>query len=73
MMEAVERLAASPALLSQLQAELLLGRGLLQIGDDAGARKHLRRAAILAVRCGGSAVHSIAKTLLVSAGAGCGD
>ncbi|WP_253266805.1 LuxR C-terminal-related transcriptional regulator [Streptomyces sp. NL15-2K] len=68
MAEAVERLGASPARLSQLQAELLLGRGLLRVGDDVGARKYLRRAVILAVRCGCPSAHSIAKRLLLSAG-----
>ncbi|MPY58082.1 AAA family ATPase [Streptomyces spongiae] len=68
MTKAVERLAASPARFSQLQAELLLGRGLLQIGDDAGARKYLRRAVNLAVRCGSPSTHAIARRLLVTAG-----
>lgn len=68
MTESVERLVASPARFGQLQAELLLGRGLLQVGDDAGARKYLRRAANLAVRCGCPSVHAIAKRMLVSAG-----
>jgi DNA-binding CsgD family transcriptional regulator len=68
MVAAVERLAESPAPLSQLRAELCLGRALLRAGDDAGARKHLHRAVDLAVRCGHAMFRSAATGLLTAAG-----
>jgi DNA-binding CsgD family transcriptional regulator len=68
MVEAAERLAASPARLSRLQAELSVGRALLRSGDAAGARKYLRRAVELAVRCGCPEFSSLATELLVAAG-----
>ncbi|HKS46927.1 MAG TPA: LuxR C-terminal-related transcriptional regulator [Amycolatopsis sp.] len=66
--QGVERLAASPARISQLRAEIVLGRALLYSGDDAGARKSLHRAVELAVRCGCLALGASAKGLLVAAG-----
>jgi DNA-binding CsgD family transcriptional regulator len=68
MAEAAERLAASPARLSQLRAELLVGGALLRSGDGAAARRHLRRAVDLAVRCGSTASVSLANELLIAAG-----
>jgi DNA-binding CsgD family transcriptional regulator len=68
MAEAAERLAASPARLSQLRAELLVGGALLRSGEDAAARRHLRRAVDLAVRCGNTASVSLANELLIAAG-----
>jgi DNA-binding CsgD family transcriptional regulator/tetratricopeptide (TPR) repeat protein len=68
MVAAVERLADSPARLSQLHAELCLGHSLLRAGDDAGARKYLHRAVDLAVRCGHATIRSAATALLTAAG-----
>jgi DNA-binding CsgD family transcriptional regulator len=68
MVEAVERLAASPARLSRLRAELWVGAALLRSGDDAGARKYLRQAVDLAVRCGNRTLRSAATGLLTAAG-----
>ena len=68
MVEGVEVLVASPARLSQLRAELVLGQELLRSGDVTGARKYLHRAADAAVRCGCPVLGEPAKQLLVAAG-----
>jgi DNA-binding CsgD family transcriptional regulator len=68
MVAAVERLADSPARLSQLRAELCVGSALLRAGDEAGARKYLRRAVDLAARCRHRTLHSAATGLLTAAG-----
>lgn len=68
MVAAVDRLADSPARLSQLRAEVYVGSGLLKLGDEAGARKYLRRAVDLATRCGHRTLRSAATGLLTAAG-----
>jgi DNA-binding CsgD family transcriptional regulator len=68
MVAAVERLAESPARHSELQAGLYVGGAFLRAGDDAGARKYLRRVVDLATRCGHRAIRSTATGLLTAAG-----
>jgi DNA-binding CsgD family transcriptional regulator len=68
MVSAVDRLADSPARLSQLRAEFHLGAALLRAGDEAGARKYLRQAVDLATRCGHRMIRSAAAGLLTAAG-----
>ncbi|HEX6358767.1 LuxR C-terminal-related transcriptional regulator [Actinophytocola sp.] len=68
MVAAVDRLAESPARLSELRAGLHVGAALLRAGDDAGARKHLRRVVDVATRCGHRVIRSTATGLLMAAG-----
>jgi DNA-binding CsgD family transcriptional regulator len=68
MVAAVERLTDSPARLSQLRAEIQVGTALLRAGDDAGARKYLRRAVDLATLCGHRTLRAAATGLLTAAG-----
>lgn len=68
MVAAVERLTDSPARLSQLRAEICVGTTLLRAGDDAGARKYLRRAVDLATLCGHRTLRAAATGLLTAAG-----
>ncbi|MFF1902944.1 AAA family ATPase [Kitasatospora sp. NPDC058218] len=66
--EAVARLSCSPAAAEHARAEYALGRALLTIGDQAGAREHLRAAADRARCCGALALARAARRLLISAG-----
>jgi ATP/maltotriose-dependent transcriptional regulator MalT len=66
--EAVELLSASPARGEQARAEYLLGKAYLDVGDQRGAREHLRTAADLAQRGGSLALANSARSLLVRAG-----
>lgn len=68
MVAAVERLTDSPARLSQLRAEICVGTAMLRGGDDAGARKYLRRAVDLATLCGHRTLRAAATGLLTAAG-----
>jgi DNA-binding CsgD family transcriptional regulator len=68
MVAAVESLAESPARLSELRAGLHVGAALLRAGDDAGARKYLRRVVDVATRCGHRVIRSTATGLLTAAG-----
>jgi DNA-binding CsgD family transcriptional regulator len=65
---AAHELAASSARLSQVLAEYRHGRALLELGDEKGARKQLRRAVDLAMSCGYLSVGRTARELLVAAG-----
>jgi DNA-binding CsgD family transcriptional regulator len=68
MVAAVERLTDSPARISQLRAEIRVGATMLRAGDDAGARKYLRRAVDLATVCGHRTLRASAAGLLTAAG-----
>lgn len=68
MAEAVDHLAESPARWEHAKASLVLGRALLRAEQVGAARKHLRRAADLAMRCGCLALGASARDLLVEAG-----
>ncbi len=59
--------------LYETQALTVLGTALLRHGDDRAARKHLRAAADLAVRCGDVHAASRARSLLVEAGGRMGE
>jgi len=59
--------------LYETQALTVLGSVLLRHGDDKAARKHLRAAADLAVRCGDVHAASRARSLLVAAGGRMGE
>jgi DNA-binding CsgD family transcriptional regulator len=61
-------LAGSPARAEHARAEHALGRALLAIGDQPGAREHLRAAADLAWGCGALALAKSSRQLLIAAG-----
>jgi DNA-binding NarL/FixJ family response regulator/TolA-binding protein len=67
--EAVEVLASSSARLEEALARLELGAALRRAGRRADARRSLREALDLAVRCGADAVAARAHEELVAAGA----
>ncbi|GHE48269.1 helix-turn-helix transcriptional regulator [Streptomyces capitiformicae] len=67
-LEAADVLAGAPDLASRIQVDYQLGRALLQAGDPAAARKHLRQAVDLATRTGAHGSAGAAAELLVMAG-----
>lgn len=70
---AVSELAVAGARLYECQALTTLGMALLERGQDKAARKHLREAVDLAVRCGDIAAANVARSALVSAGGRMGE
>jgi DNA-binding NarL/FixJ family response regulator len=66
--EARRLLADTPAQSLRIPAEIGYGRILLQVGDAAGARRQLREAVDLAVRCGWPTMGAQARELLMAAG-----
>lgn len=70
---AADWLSAAGYRLREAQALTALGTALLRHGDDRGARKQLRAAVDLAVRCGDVEVVGAARTALVQAGGKTGE
>ncbi|MGW4215294.1 AAA family ATPase [Lentzea sp. NPDC004789] len=66
--DAARRLEAAGYRLRQAEALTALGLALSRAGDDKGARRHLRRAVGVAVRCGATGAAAVARAALVRAG-----